>query len=138
MEALAELSKGEFETHHIADMESFILTTLSWQLYPPTSSTYITCFQNIIKPTMKTSVRRNILEKAYFFTELTVIEYSFINYKQSEIAFAAFLNAVSGVSSSLLPLHEKRSMIEAIEDLSGMKQNGRNIISARKKIISCL
>lgn len=135
MEALAELSKGEFETHHISDMESFILTTLSWQLYPPTSSTYITCFQNIIPPTLSASVRRSILEKAYFYAELSVIEYSFITFKQSEIAFAAFLNAVSGVNSTLLPPMEKQSIIKTIEDLSGMQQDDTSIISARRKIL---
>ena len=135
MEALVELSKGEFETHHISDMESFILTTLSWQLYPPTCSTYITCFQNIIPPTLNPGVRRSILEKAYFYAELSVIEYSFITFKQSELSFAALLNALSGVNSSLLPLKEKMSIIEMIEDLIGIQQNNPSIICARRKIL---
>lgn len=73
--------------------------TLSWQVHPPTAF----CFEKhllFLLPSnncLSTDDRHAILEFARFLTELSVIDYFFVPYKPSVVAFGALLNAMDDI-----------------------------------------
>jgi Cyclin, N-terminal domain/Cyclin, C-terminal domain len=104
---LAELSRGEFEVAHIAEMERVILATLDFRLSPPTIQAFIGFFIQLIPVTSnhhegndndddKLTARREIYQRAIFFAELCAYDYSLIRHNRSLLAVAAILNAMEG------------------------------------------
>lgn len=72
---------------------------LSWHVHPPTAF----CFGKHLlfllpgNPSLSSDDRHAILELARFLTELSVIDYFFVPYKPSVVAFAALLNAMDDI-----------------------------------------
>jgi len=96
--ALAELSRGEFEMSHIAEMEVIILQTLAWRLHPPTAQCFINSFFNYISvPHGSMSIA--ISRRAIFFAELTLYDYAFVSKERSLIALASLMNAMEGMDN---------------------------------------
>jgi hypothetical protein len=134
MKSLSELSKGEFKAEDINEMESMILKALDWNMTPPTSANFCGHFHALLPPTIRPSVRQTILQRSCFFSELAVIDYSFIAIRQSETAFAAVLNVLEGLNPSLFTAQEKQGFIELMEEQSGMCHNSERINLARDKL----
>lgn len=90
--SLAELSRGEFAMAHLAEMERIILETLDWKLNPPTAQSFIQHLR-VLLPTMDEGVEEEIFERATFYAELSVYDYSFVTEDRYLIAVACILNA---------------------------------------------
>lgn len=100
MSSLAELSRGEFDMAHIAEMEGIILTALKWRMHPPT----IQCFINhlcTLLPLIKGPITRTIYRRASFFGELSLFDYSFVTLPRSTVAVAALINAMEGMEGTV-------------------------------------
>jgi len=133
MRSLSTLSSGEFSATHIAEMERFILQALAWNLYPPTSVSFIYHFHRLLPP-IKDSAKQTIIGRSYFFAELAVMEYTLITFNASDIAFSAILNAMDGLDVSLMSEEVRSMYINAIENASGVDHTSKIIASAREKI----
>jgi hypothetical protein len=137
IKSLVDLNDGEITTQDITEMESIILKTLNWMLCPPTASNFCTYFIALLPTKVaKPSVIQSILQRSHFFTELSLFNNSscLVQLNQSEIAFAATLNAIEALSPALLPLKSKLSFINDITFFSGMDHTSDHIISARNEI----
>jgi hypothetical protein len=136
MKSLVDLNGGEISIQDIVEMESMILKTLNWNLFPPTASTFCTYFF-LLWPTeaTKSSMMQSLLQRSCFFSELSAFDNSLVlELSQSEIAFAATLNAIEGLSPALLSLKSKLSFIYDIAFLSGLNHTSDRINLARDKI----
>lgn len=133
MASLAELSRGEFAIEHIAEMEGIILQSLSWQMHPPTSASFIDYFMTLLRPA-KEYVRELISQKAYFFAELSTFEYAFVTQRQSAVALAAILNGMESLKTCELADSERRDFLNSLRDVCGMNHRTRNILSIRDRL----
>jgi hypothetical protein len=137
MKSLTELNGNDKITiQDITEMESMILKTLNWTLCPPTASAFCNYFF-LLWPTevIKLSTMQSILQRSCFFSELSVFDNSLVSLlNQSEIAFAATLNAIEELSPTLLSSKSKLSFIDKIAFSSGMDPTSDRINSARDKI----
>lgn len=134
MKSLSTLSKGEFSVVSIAEMERIILRALSWNLYPPTSANCIYYYYQLL-PSIKVSVKHTILQRSSFFAELAVMECN-PNWKPSQIAFSAILNALDGLDASLMSNEQRKLFIAEIEKVSGVDNASKIITSGRQRIWS--
>lgn len=96
LHSLVELSRGEFESHHITEMEMIILKTLSWRLHPPTVQQFVEAFLSKVTLADARTVAC-VRQRAMFFAELALYDYNFVPKKNAMIAAACILNAIEGL-----------------------------------------
>ena len=129
--SLAELSRGEFEMSHISEMEVIILQTLEWRLHPPTPQCFINILCNHL-PVSKGPVSTAIYQRAMFFAELSLYDYSFVTRERSLIAIASMLNAMEGLDESIVPKEQREGFLNSIRETYqigfplGVVENARN------------
>ena len=95
---LIELSQKLFSPTEINNMESSILSRLSWKLSPPTSLAFLVDFIPFMAKVSPCAnlKHHDVSEIAQFLVELSVCDYYFVRkkLKPSSIALASLLNAI--------------------------------------------
>ena len=136
MTSLAELSRGEFLVEDIAEMETILLKALDWNMCPPTAFCFCGHFHALLPQNTKASVRQTILQRSCFFSELSVMEYSFtLSSNPLEVAFAAILNSLAGLSPSFFVGQDgKDDFINDIEQCSGLSRASQCIRQTQDKL----
>jgi len=129
--SLSGLSRGEFSTRNIEEMEMLILEKLNWNVYPPTAASYVHIFISLMPP-IRPSVKNTILQRACFFSELALFEYAFITERPSTIALAAVLNSIDGLDITLMSLRDRCKFISDIEDLCVLDKSMKDILRLRE------
>jgi hypothetical protein len=103
---LANLSRGEFEMSHIAEMEMILLKTLGWKVNPPTVQAFVDCFLSVISVVADKEGSQHhqhqhhhdiIYQRAIFFSELAVYDYTLVAKERALIALVSILNAMEGM-----------------------------------------
>lgn len=90
--SLCELSRGEFQSEHIAQMERIILSSLDYKLSPPTIQAFIQKLRTLF-PTIDSETDDLIYQRATFYAELAVYDYGFATEQRYQIAVGCILNA---------------------------------------------
>lgn len=101
MHSLAHLSKGEFDILHIAEMEFLILKSLHWRLNPPTVQSFIGRLHVLLQIEDRV-LAKAIYQRAIFFAELCVYDYSLVTQDRCLVAVAALLNTLDGIEDASL------------------------------------
>jgi Cyclin, N-terminal domain len=113
--SLAELSRGEFEMAHIAEMERIILDTLEWKVNPPTVQSYITTLRPLLGNMGSLSTVNEICDRATFFAELCVYDYQFVTEGRLLVATACFLNAIESMENVNIVNDLKRGFFSVLQ-----------------------
>ena len=116
--SLAELSRGEFEMSDIAEMENMILQTLEWRMHPPTPQCFINHIHHLLPCTDQVSSA--IYQRANFFAELALYDYSLVARERSLITVAALLNAMEGMDESMISGEQQRCFLKDLQDSFGL------------------
>jgi len=101
VDKLAELSRGEYSVKDIVQMEHMILQSLSWRVNPVTVQSFVHSFMNLV-PIKNAMIKRAVYDRAIFFAELCLFDYSYVEKPRSTIAAAAILNALEGIDGGCL------------------------------------
>lgn len=131
--SLAQLSRGEFDAAHILEMELIVLKTLRWRLHPPTVQCFINALYGIL-PSSSTAVTRAIHQRATFFAELALFDYSFVAQPRSAIAIAALLNAMEGMNESIVPMAEQLRFVQTLRDSLKLDHSEAKVDSIRNRL----
>jgi hypothetical protein len=111
--SLAELSRGEFEMSHLAEMERIILESLDWRLNPPTVQSFIGYLLALL-PLDDARLAQSISQRAMFFAELCCYDYSLVTQDRSLIAVSCILNALEGMDDDDFSQDLRQDFLEAI------------------------
>jgi Cyclin, N-terminal domain/Cyclin, C-terminal domain len=111
---LADLSRGQFGTKHIEEMELEILAALSWKLHMPTPLTFVAEFLHFLPSNILPAERKEVYEQAKYLTELAVCESSFVERPNSIVALAAMYNVMETIRSTSLSLEVKENFLRTI------------------------
>lgn len=130
--SLAELSRGEFEMSHIAEMEAIILQNLEWRMHPPTSQCFINSLHHLLPCTGQVSSA--IYQRANFFAELALYDYSFVPRERSLIAVAAMMNAMEGMDESMISRQEQLIFLKELQDSFGLFYSEELIETIRNRL----
>jgi hypothetical protein len=131
--SLAELSRGEFEASHIAEMEVMILQTLRWRVHPPTGQCFVDAFHAVL-PLSEGSVSDAIYQRAIFFTELALYDYTFVPRDRALIAVAALMNSMEGIDEAAAPKKYNSSLTDAIQTAFGLSFPAAVVEAARNRL----
>jgi hypothetical protein len=130
--SLAELSRGEFEMSHIADMEAIILQTLEWRMHPPTSQCFINHIHHLLPCTDQVSSA--IYQRANFFVELALYDYSFVTRERSLITIAALMNAMEGMDDSMISPEQQLRFLKDLQFSFGLVYSEEIIETSRNRL----
>jgi Cyclin, N-terminal domain/Cyclin, C-terminal domain len=111
---LADLSRGQFGTRHIEEMELEILAALSWKLHMPTPLTFLAEFLHFLPADILPEERKEVYEQAKYLTELAVCESSFVDRPNSIVALAAMYNVMESTRFTSLSPEDKDTFLHAI------------------------
>jgi len=133
MSSMIELSRGYFMVEQMAAMEKSILRALSWQVHPPTA--YCLCKHILFLlpySAVSMEVRHDILELARFLSELSVIDYFFVDHRPSSVALAALTHAIEdipGVSESA-----QINFLSELDRVPGLDANSQEVQECRNRL----
>jgi lipoyl(octanoyl) transferase len=133
MRSLAELSRGEFDMAHIAEMEVIILKTLSWRLNPPTPQCFVNALYGLL-PTASTPVTRAICQRATFFAELSLFDYCFVTQPRSAIALAALLNAMEGMDETVVSKQDQLKFVKTLRETVRLEHSEEKVEFIRNRL----
>lgn len=91
---LASLSRGQFGSEHIEQMEWRIMEALGWKLHPPTLFAFVSHLLMLFPSDVHHSVRKELFEVAIYLAELSVCDSFFVKFPASTIAIAAIINVM--------------------------------------------
>lgn len=91
---LASLSRGQFGSDHIEQMEWRIMEALGWKLHPPTLFAFVSHLLMLFPSEVHHTVRKELFEVAIYLAELSVCDSFFVKYPASTIAVAAIINVM--------------------------------------------
>lgn len=128
---LAELSRGEFQAAHIAEMERIMLDTLKWKLNPPTVQSYIRQIL-LLMPSRKNMDL--IHHHAVFLAELSVFDYDFVRHDKVLIALGAVMIAVQGALDKVLSDFVKTNVLELLRSEYGVQIDLRLLENVQKRL----
>jgi hypothetical protein len=113
LSVLANLSRGEFEERHVTEMERLMLRALGFRVHPPTTVAFINHIMllppfSIAEPQedehdsdsdrllmrLPRVLARQIFDTACFYSELAVLDYSFVTTSPSLLALASIMEAM--------------------------------------------
>ena len=117
---LADLSRGCYTEMEFVEMEQTLLQALEWRFNGPTTLGFVQLFMALFPDSVHLSVSVAVMDYARYQTELSIADHSFVEYKSSEVALAAVLNAMEGMDTTLLPLKAQGKFVRAIERYSGL------------------
>lgn len=142
---ITDLSRGEFDCKDIEKMEMILLRTLSWRINPPTPYSFVSLFL-MLNPYASRPIQEfdvdGIEKYAVFFVEMAVFDYFLVTSKQSDIAFAAILNAMEGLGLWNTPRqHNKVTSRSSVSKyvfrlctILGVSHNSNSIENVRERL----
>lgn len=112
--SLAELSRGEFQPEHVAQMERIILSTLDYRMNPPTVQSFIQHLRTLF-PTMDSAVADAVYKRATFYAELCIHDYTFVTDHRYQIAVACIINAFIDVEGECIASQLQKDFLATLK-----------------------
>ena len=132
---LANLSRGQFDTAHIEEMELKILSALSWKIYAPTPLSFLSEFLHFLpKELVSTMERKEVYEISKYLAELSVCEASFVGRPNSVVALAAIANVMESMTFECFSQDDKEDYLETLSDVMGQTFSSQSICETRDKL----
>ena len=131
---LANLSRGQFDTTHIDEMELKILSALSWKLYAPTPLAFLSEFLHFLPKEVSPLERKEVYELSKYMAELAVCESSFVERPNSVIALAAIRNVMESMTFVRLSEDDKEDLLCALSDIMGQTFESQSMRETRERL----
>lgn len=133
---LSDLSRGEFNTEHIIDMEKILLESLAWLMHPPTASCFVGHILTLLAGFTSPALIRSISALASFFTELSLADYYFATEYPSTVALAAILNAIEILNFEDFSENDSstENFFQELASITETSHTSTAVIEARKRL----
>jgi hypothetical protein len=93
--SIAKLSRGAHSSLDVEDMEARMLKALQWRVNPPTATSFVNLFLDLIPTHMLDDAsRNNCVKLVQYQLSLSLLNYQLSLEKASHLALAALLNAI--------------------------------------------
>lgn len=140
VKTLSQLSRGCYSEEEIVDMETHILTSLSWRMHQPTSVAFVHHFLALL-PTHRRHDKfalQVLLDVSLYQTELAVGEYELAFRHPSSIALAAIINAMNILGKQHFTEIEKIHFLEILSSAADINPSSFEMQSIQKFLGFCL
>ncbi len=140
VKTLSQLSRGCYSEEEIVDMESQILSSLSWRMHQPTSVAFVHHFLTLL-PTHRGHDKvalQILLDVSLYQTELAVGEYELAFKRPSSIALAAIINAMNILGKEHFTELEKVHFLEILSSAANINPASFEMQNIEKFLGFCL
>jgi hypothetical protein len=137
IDCLVELSRGEFDMSHLAEMERIILKALDWRVNPPTVQSFIGYLLAFL-PLHDARFARSIRQRAIFFAELCCFDYRFVTQDRSLIAVSCILNALEGMDNDDVDVSRdvrRQDFLETIRSKLSLEFEGEEMETSQGRLL---
>ena len=122
---------GKYKVSDVIEMERFVLQVLAWHLHEPTPLHFVKfcvllqfyCHHSELENGLELQhfipVYNKVSYNAIFLAEIAVLDYYFLSYKSSTIAFTAILKSLQLIEYSQYLLKLRESFIQLLEKKLG-------------------
>jgi hypothetical protein len=131
---LASLSRGQFGTRHIEEMEWQILSAIGWKLHPPTLFVFISHFLMVLPPEASHSVRKELFELSIYMAELSVCDSYFVKFDASTVAYAAIVNVLEEMPYSRVSAGIRETFLRDLAHHVGLNCRSPTVLAARDRL----
>jgi hypothetical protein len=133
---LVELSRGEFDMSHLAEMERIILKALDWRVNPPTVQSFIGYLLTFL-PLHDVRLARSIRQRAIFFAELCCYDYRFVTQDRTLIAVSCILNALDDMDDDDVDvsLDVRQDFLETIRSKLSLEFEGEEMETSQGRLL---
>ena len=135
---LANLSRGQFSTSHIEEMEWKVLAALQWKLHPPSHYSFVYHLLQFLPLETNSNLRRDVHELSRYLTELAVCDSFFIGVHKSTVAFAAILNVLDQISFSRISAGTRERYLRDILARVGLCHVDHAVETSRERLRAML
>jgi len=141
MDTILQLSNGIFTLQEMETKERELLQTLQWRVHPPTSQLFVGQFllctrrlSSARSSSIMKQKQKELHDIALFTVELSVMDYFFITYNNSDIAVAALLNAMEQSSSSTAGQILQRDFLSFLNTLGCIDLHSPTFLAIRERL----
>ena len=121
MDTILHYTQGKFQRGHLLSMENELMASLSKHTYPPLASTFCLIFLSGLPSVVSTSeFLVTIMNTCQFMIELASCDYFFVAHKQSKIALASIVVAISEQSQIDTSEASLQTWLNSIKLLAGV------------------
>lgn len=115
LQSMVALGRGLFSEQDVIHMEAKILSTLGWQVHPPTAVCFLRQFLRLMPPGMDQLTRYMIAEVTRFISEISVCLYKFVQFPPSVVAYAGMILAMDRIDERTL---SERERLDIFQDMT--------------------
>lgn len=138
LDSMIKLGRGLFTERDVINMEFKILSSLKWQVHPPTANCFLRQYIRLLPPSVSPPVRYMLTEVTRFIAEITVCLYSFVDSQPSVVAYAALLIALSRIDESAVPLWQREQIHHIMHHTTQLDHLGPVVQAATKNLHAAL
>jgi hypothetical protein len=133
---LIELSRGQFDMSHLAEMERIILKALDWRVNPPTVQSFIGYLLAFL-PLHDERLARSIRQRAIFFAELCCYDYRLVTQDRSLIAVSCIVNALEDTDDDDVDVSRelRQDFLETIRSKLSLEFEGDEMETTRGRLL---
>jgi len=131
--SLAELSRGEFLAEHISQMERIILDALDYRVNPPIIQAFIQQLRPLY-PIMDGYSADEVYNRATFYSELCVFDYTFVSECNYALAVACLLNAFQDVEGHYIAQQLTKDFIVNLNEGLGSELSPESLEKSQARL----
>jgi len=131
---IAKLSNGEITVNDVLSMECMILESLSFNLNPPTIYSFTASFYAFLPKRAQNNDGQDLIQRANFLAEISVIDIVFKSLHPCLIAYAALLSALESMNERFLSPCEKQHFLNKIANILEISSNNNQIFLTKNKL----
>jgi Cyclin, N-terminal domain len=106
-DAFVEIGRGQFSSDDILQLESKLLSVLTWQVNPPTALAFVRLFLDLIPSlALDPGIKKTVYMLARAQAETATCDYSLVSVAPSKIAFVVVQNALEATGHCDFPLFD--------------------------------
>lgn len=134
LESMVKLGRGLFSEEDVENMERRILSSLNWQVNPPTSVCFLRQLLLLVPDSVPALSRYTIAEVTRFISEVSVCLYKFVKYRPSVVALAGMNIAMSRMDSQTLPFPLREQILEGLASALHLQVHDPELIDATEDL----
>ena len=138
LDSMVKLGRGLFTEEDVVAMESKMLSSLGWQVHPPTPVCFLRQYLRLLPVSVAPMTRYMIAEVTRFISEISVCLYKFIKYPPSVLAYAGMLLAMQRLDLATLPMWQRQQIFTVMAKSARVDVSSPAVMEAVAQLQSSL
>ena len=128
LDKLVKLGRGQFTEDDVATMEMKIISTLKWNLHPPSTYCFLRQYELLLPSGITDIAKEMIHEVTKQVATLTVLEEQYLKYNPSVLGYATLLLAFEMISVDVIPIHVRQCFMIRMSNVAKLSSSTGEVV----------